>query len=195
MTHAGGFLERGSHSLLSALISGPPAVVKAFSFVGGRTGDNNDDGGKSGATNPGAELPISQPGPERATALRASSTSYQEGKSRPCVFLTSYPQMTALCKECGSPVSFVKMPNGKLRPVNIDGSDHFDRCSYLTFQRIKRDGVAFSDAAGEGYEHRGKKHYAHLVGKAIVGAQYVPSCGQCDVPPWVECRCSFGGAA
>jgi hypothetical protein len=34
---------------------------------------------------------------------------------------------------------------------------------------------------------RGLKHYA---GKRIVGKQYRPSCGRCDVPPWEVCGCS-----
>lgn len=32
-------------------------------------------------------------------------------------------------------------------------------------------------------------------GKAIVGAHYVASCGECDVPPWEECACSARLAA
>jgi hypothetical protein len=23
------------------------------------------------------------------------------------------------------------------------------------------------------------------------GVNYIPSCGQCDLPPWEECACSF----
>jgi len=30
----------------------------------------------------------------------------------------------------------------------------------------------------------------HLVSKRIAGADYRPSCGKCDMPPWEACACS-----
>jgi hypothetical protein len=31
----------------------------------------------------------------------------------------------------------------------------------------------------------------HVAGEWITGAEYVPSCEQCNIPPWEECDCSF----
>ena len=33
-----------------------------------------------------------------------------------------------LCKKCNLPIKFEKLPSGKLSPVNIDGSNHFELC-------------------------------------------------------------------
>ena len=45
LTNAGGFPERGSHSLPSALISGPPADVRAFCRLAGAIGAVGVTGG------------------------------------------------------------------------------------------------------------------------------------------------------
>jgi len=36
----------------------------------------------------------------------------------------------AKCKKCGSPLAFYLNENKNLVPCNIDGSDHWDDCSY-----------------------------------------------------------------
>ena len=38
--------------------------------------------------------------------------------------------------------------------------------------------------------HRGPRADS-LPGVLITGERYTPSCGQCDVPPWETCACSF----
>jgi len=37
---------------------------------------------------------------------------------------------------------------------------------------------------------RGKAQNNHIQGPRIVGANYSPSCGKCNVPPWEVCDCS-----
>lgn len=40
--------------------------------------------------------------------------------------------MGAACKKCGSAIEFKKNANGKLYPINPDGTDHWDLCRQRT---------------------------------------------------------------
>lgn len=66
------------------------------------------------------------------------------------------------CKRCLAQIGWTKTDDG-WRPTNADGSPH--RCA---------------------------KKNKPIVSAGILqaGAQYVPSCGQCAVPPWEVCACS-----
>lgn len=66
-------------------------------------------------------------------------------------------------------------------------------CSWM------RDGKKWKLLAPDGSHHkcqlyRPAKPLAVLEirkGPRVVGSNYSPSCGQCDVPPWEVCACSF----
>lgn len=36
------------------------------------------------------------------------------------------------CYKCGQPIMFSVLPSGKYKPVNLDGSDHWDICKATT---------------------------------------------------------------
>jgi hypothetical protein len=41
------------------------------------------------------------------------------------------------CEKCGEPMGFVKLDNGKWRPVNPDGTDHWDKCREIRYAKAK----------------------------------------------------------
>lgn len=69
------------------------------------------------------------------------------------------------CRHCEAPIQWGCRANQWL-PLNADGSQH--HCS----------------------GRRRTQDVNHLPGKPIVGTNYRPSCGECDVPPWEVCACS-----
>lgn len=75
----------------------------------------------------------------------------------------------AACKQgCGLPVKWVK--DGKRwKCLNADGTDHWDRCSEARTARVKREGVPFKDAQGEGFVFEGKKKYFHMMARTKYG--------------------------
>ena len=104
--------------------------------------------------------------------------------------------MTALCRDCGSPIAFKKPPNGRSRPVEPDGSDHFDKCSARKWERLQRNGQRFesSDDVGvteSGYRLGDTSKRDYIRGKLIVGAQYRERHHRdtCTAAPWEECAC------
>jgi hypothetical protein len=98
-----------------------------------------------------------------------------------------------ICRECGQPIMFKRLPNGKLCPTALDGSDHFDTCSRLRAEIVKREGKLFERTiAGEheiGYRWRGKDRLVQQDGLVIRGKDYVPPDHDCPAPPWEECQC------
>ena len=46
-----------------------------------------------------------------------------------------------------------------------------------------------------GKEQGAKPVLQIIVGARIVGPNYTPSCGECDIPPWGVCACSSRLAA
>ena len=72
------------------------------------------------------------------------------------------------CRKCGLPLAFKRMPNGKLRPTNPDGSDHWDLCSQTRWKASGRKNVEFG---------------ARTKGKVKKADHYVYSG---SVPPWDE---------
>lgn len=100
----------------------------------------------------------------------------------------------ATCRECGQPIAWKALPSGKYCPTELDGSDHFDKCSKVRFDRIKRDGTAFETAREAGYRVGTKVKFTRLSSKPIRGKHYVPhTCTHatpCEIPPWDTCACS-----
>jgi len=41
------------------------------------------------------------------------------------------------CEKCGEPMGFVHLANGKWRPCNPDGSDHWDKCRNIRYAEAK----------------------------------------------------------
>jgi hypothetical protein len=76
------------------------------------------------------------------------------------------------CKGCQQPIQWGRKGK-KFRPLNVDGSRH--RC--------------------DSYRKR-KPITGPLTkqGPMILGRDFRPSCGRCDVPPWEVCACSFDWA-
>ena len=48
---------------------------------------------------------------------------------------------TVLCKKCGEPIAFKKLPSGKLCPTNVDGSEHFDICREVRNRKLGKTQV------------------------------------------------------
>jgi hypothetical protein len=105
--------------------------------------------------------------------------------------------MSACKNGCGLEVRWVqddtrKTKRGKprWRCLNPDGTDHWDLCSKTRTALAKAEGRPFEHHDGEGVHWRKKDRYMHRQAKSVVGANYVPSCGECNVPPWERCACS-----
>ena len=103
-----------------------------------------------------------------------------------------------ICKQCGAPVRWVRI-DGRWHCHNPDGGDHWDLCSKLRFERIKREGEHFAERREyefvEGYrykdaEHRMREQLVRIEAKkrpaqkSVLAA--IQACKQC-VPPWQEC--------
>lgn len=43
----------------------------------------------------------------------------------------------AVCGKCDLPMGFIELPNGKWRPCNPDGSDHWDVCRDVRYAKAK----------------------------------------------------------
>lgn len=103
-----------------------------------------------------------------------------------------------LCRACGEPVAFRKLPSGKWTPCELDGSDHWDKCAQRQAVIVRREGKYFTRTGAatttdnvreEGYKWRGKEKFVKLDGVLRVGANYVPPDHDCPTPPWEDCRC------
>lgn len=70
----------------------------------------------------------------------------------------------SVCKYCQAPIGWTRI-EGKWRPANADSSAHLCKAKTLNARQ-------------------------HIAGKLVVGANYTPSCGECNLPPWEECACS-----
>lgn len=62
------------------------------------------------------------------------------------------------CKKCGLPMQWTKVA-GRWFGNNPDGTSHWTLCAEARNARIKREGVPFKDAEGDGFIFEGKKHY------------------------------------
>jgi hypothetical protein len=94
------------------------------------------------------------------------------------------------CKQCGAPVAW-KQIDGRWHCHNQDGSDHWDRCSQLRFERIKREGEYFALKNGDkGYwthlKNSGVQFVQQTSGLVRSSAGPIVECRQC-VPPWEVC--------
>jgi len=92
----------------------------------------------------------------------------------------------ATCKQCGSPVKWIK-EDGRKYCQNPDGSDHWDLCAKLRFESIKRSGTFFSTEHADGYYTAKKKSgvlFTRISSKRA--AKKVPTCKNC-VLPWEIC--------
>lgn len=94
------------------------------------------------------------------------------------------------CKECGSEVNWVKVAR-RWFCHNPDGSDHWDLCSKLKTERIKRTGEYIEIEEDKAYLTAFKKsgiHYMEQHANVARGKKFKKSrgCKQC-VPPWEIC--------
>ena len=75
----------------------------------------------------------------------------------------------AVCKQgCGLPVKWEKSA-GRWKCLNMDGTDHWDRCSEARTKKVMAQGTPFKDSKGEGYIFEGKKKYFHMVATTHYG--------------------------
>lgn len=100
----------------------------------------------------------------------------------------------ATCKECGSTISFRKTDKGRMQPCEADGSDHFDKCSQLQMERIRREGTRFDTPPESGYVWKNREGRQivkrdRISGDVRVGKMFVPPDHDCPTPPWEECHC------
>lgn len=95
----------------------------------------------------------------------------------------------ATCKACGSEITFRRLPNGKQCPVELDGSDHFDKCSERKTKVVMEYGKPFEDRAGNGFIYGGKRIYHMIRGPTITGPAYKAKEHVCGVLPWESCNC------
>lgn len=95
------------------------------------------------------------------------------------------------CKQCDAPIQWVQI-DGRWHCHNPDGSDHWDRCSQLRFERIKRTGEYFETKKGDkGYRtplKRSGVQYVQQTSGMIKGkrSKALGQCRQC-VPAWETC--------
>ena len=47
------------------------------------------------------------------------------------------PSPAPLCAKCDLPMAFIQLANGKWRPCNPDGSDHWDKCRDIRYAKAK----------------------------------------------------------
>ncbi len=73
----------------------------------------------------------------------------------------------AICKKCGSEFKWT-MVKGQWLPAQQDGSPHWIVCKAKQNRPVE-----------------------FRAGPKITGQYYRPSCGECGLPPWEECGCSF----
>lgn len=96
----------------------------------------------------------------------------------------------SLCKECGSEVEW-REENKGLQCFNA-GTDvsHWDKCSQLKFERIKRTGEFFKETRAEGYitefKRSGVQYTMQSSGVRRGKHAISKECGDC-VPPWEVC--------
>ena len=81
------------------------------------------------------------------------------------------------CNRCGEIIVYDVMPNGKFRPINPDGSEHFDLCSKRQSD-IAIDGAVYREyhekngkVVGQ-YEKPGCKPYVVLRGSAWITGKF-----------------------
>ena len=99
------------------------------------------------------------------------------------------------CKKCGSKVVWV-LVGGRFTCQNPDGSDHWDMCSKIIFEDVKKQGKHFIECRGmeivHGYRSKkyGEKAYLRE-GTHTTGKGYKPVAHKegCNVLPWDDCQC------
>lgn len=65
------------------------------------------------------------------------------------------PVPPPICEKCGKPMGFTKLANGKWRPCNPDGSDHWDLCRDIRYAKAKAGQCREESWTDEhGTEHR-----------------------------------------
>lgn len=97
----------------------------------------------------------------------------------------------AVCNKCGGDIEWKRI-GSRWYALDLDGSEHFDTCSRLRMEKIRREGTPFTEDSGEGYRHHGKDHFTRRSGQFIIGHNYVKKycAAPCNIPPWEHCACS-----
>jgi hypothetical protein len=91
---------------------------------------------------------------------------------------------THICSACGGGIKFVDH-----RPLNSDGTLHWDVCKERQFTAVKTKGTYYVTDSEAGYVYKGEVFRTWLRGPVITGSKYKESCN-CDLPPWEVCACS-----
>jgi hypothetical protein len=78
------------------------------------------------------------------------------------------------CMRCKLPLAFKMTPRGKWKPVNPDGSDHWDLCRETVH-------AAMTPAQRADWERKDEK-----LRKPVVTGRHVEITYEGDVPPWEE---------
>lgn len=84
--------------------------------------------------------------------------------------------MTA-CRYCSTTINWTRR-EGRNIPVEASGKEHV--CA------LKPRSIA---------RHQGSRRANTMQGEHVVGQLYRANCGECSVPPWESCACSFKEAA
>ncbi len=78
-----------------------------------------------------------------------------------------------------------KEVNGKLHPVNSDGSFHFDICREVWMKKVRAKGVPFEHGRTKGIEFEGKQILTEISFGPVTGKKYFKL--EHDCCPWEYC--------
>jgi hypothetical protein len=98
----------------------------------------------------------------------------------------------ATCGDCGLPLAFYRLPNGKACPCNPDGTDHWDLCRDVRYAKAKQgELVTRRDRKGGGYvkqwEGAAAKPFKVKVSAGRRRSRLEICDAPCGIPPWEVC--------
>lgn len=91
--------------------------------------------------------------------------------------------MQGKCGKCGGDIRWQNR-----RPVNLDGSEHWDTCKEIQFRAARQFGTPYQTENESGYVYRGTTWRTWLRGPTVTGAKYVENTCDCGLPPWELCE-------
>ena len=102
------------------------------------------------------------------------------------------PVPAPICIKCSLPLGFIKLPNGKWRPCNPDGSDHWDLCRDVRYALAMTGQIRTSESLTKAYRRvvtywdGGIKPFVVEDAMIPLKRRPLPACDNC-VPPWEAC--------